>query len=162
MNVAGVALKANITTLGPLVLPLSEQLLFAGNLFARKALGARLRPYVPDFKLAFEHVCIPPGGRAVVDAIEAQLDLTTKLVAPSRAALHRYGNQSSASIWYVLANIETTRGVRRGDRVWQIAFGSGFKCNSAVWTAMRAVNTQHAAWAEEAEEEGAAAQAKAA
>jgi 3-ketoacyl-CoA synthase len=44
---------------------------------------------VPDFKLAFEHFCIHPGGRAVIDAIEAQLDLTTKLVAPSRAALHR-------------------------------------------------------------------------
>ncbi len=62
----------------------------------------------------------------------------------------------------MLANIEATRGVRRGDRVWQIAFGSGFKCNSAVWTALRAVNTQHAAWVEKAEEEGAAAQAKAA
>ncbi len=89
MAVAGAALEANLMALGPLVLPLSEQLRFAGNLFARKVLGARQRPYVPDFKLAFEHFCIHPGGRAVIDAVEQQLDLTTKLVAPSRAALHR-------------------------------------------------------------------------
>jgi len=38
------------------------------------------------------------------------------------------------------------QGVKRGDRVWQIAFGSGFKCNSAVWRARRAVHTQHEAW----------------
>ncbi len=38
------------------------------------------------------------------------------------------------------------QGVKRGDRVWQIAFGSGFKCNSAVWRARRAVRTQHEAW----------------
>lgn len=36
MKIAGNALKANITTLGPLVLPLSEQLLFFVNLVARK------------------------------------------------------------------------------------------------------------------------------
>lgn len=47
---------------------------------------------------------------------------------------------------YVLASIETKRGVKRGDRVWQIAFGSGFKCNSAVWRALRHVHTQHEAW----------------
>ena len=47
---------------------------------------------------------------------------------------------------YVLACIETKQGVKRGDRVWQIAFGSGFKCNSAVWRAMRNVNTRHEAW----------------
>ena len=47
---------------------------------------------------------------------------------------------------YVLACIETKQGVKRGDRVWQIAFGSGFKCNSAVWRAMRSVNTRHEAW----------------
>ena len=41
METAGKALKANITTIGPLVLPLSEKLIFVGNLFARKA---RLRP----------------------------------------------------------------------------------------------------------------------
>lgn len=36
MAIAGHALKANITTLGPLVLPLSEQLLFLVNLVGRK------------------------------------------------------------------------------------------------------------------------------
>ena len=36
MAIAGHALKANITTLGPLVLPISEQLIFFGNLVARK------------------------------------------------------------------------------------------------------------------------------
>ena len=47
---------------------------------------------------------------------------------------------------YVLANIETRQGLARGDRVWQIAFGSGFKCNSAVWRALRSTNEQHRAW----------------
>ena len=36
MQVAGIALKSNITRLGPLVLPVSEQLIFAGNFVARK------------------------------------------------------------------------------------------------------------------------------
>ncbi len=36
MKIAGNALKANITNLGPLVLPISEQLLFFVNLVARK------------------------------------------------------------------------------------------------------------------------------
>ena len=40
MAIAGHALKANITTLGPLVLPISEQLIFFGNLVARKVCTA--------------------------------------------------------------------------------------------------------------------------
>ncbi|CAL8469239.1 g8780 [Coccomyxa elongata] len=146
MSIAGHALKANITTLGPLVLPISEQLLFFINLVMRKMLKRRMKPYIPDFKLAFEHVCIHTGGRGVVEEIEKQLAMTPALMQPSKDTLYRYGNTSSSSIWYVLANIETKGGVRRGDRVWQIAFGSGFKCNSAIWRALRHVNTQHAVW----------------
>ena len=160
-----------------------------------------VRPYIPDFKLAFEHFCIHTGGRGVIDAIEKQLELRPANVAPSRETLFRYGNVSSASIWcvegrpcgvprvaapgggalgwscrwvellvrsccltilpppkkkpigtlhrYVLSNIETKQGVRRGERVWQIAFGSGFKCNSAVWRALRTVNDRHDAWLED-------------
>lgn len=62
MSIAGLALKTNITTLGPLVLPWSEQLLFVLNLFARKVLRQNVKPYIPDFKLAFEHFCIHTGA----------------------------------------------------------------------------------------------------
>ncbi|KAG6420323.1 hypothetical protein SASPL_116847 [Salvia splendens] len=126
MAVAGDALKTNITTL---VLPLSEQLAFLVRLVKRKVAGARERPYIPDIKKAFEHVCIHAGGRAVLDAVEKNLQLTEWHMEPSRMTLHRFGNTSSSSLWYELAY---TR-VSRGNRVWQIAFGSGFKCNSAVW-----------------------------
>ena len=44
------------------------------------------------------------------------------------------------------ASHTAAQGVKRGDRVWQIAFGSGFKCNSAVWRARRAISTKHEAW----------------
>lgn len=153
MGEAGRALKANITTLGPLVLPFSEQLLFLLNLIGRKVLRMKLRPYIPDFKLAFEHFCIHTGGRAVIEEIEKQLQLPEHLVAPSKDTLYRYGNTSSSSIWYILARIETTQGVRPGDRVWQIGFGSGFKCNSAVWRSLRHNREQHAAWVEGVEME---------
>ena len=47
---------------------------------------------------------------------------------------------------YAWGYVETVQGVRRGDRVWQLAFGSGFKCNSAVWVALRDCRDPHDAW----------------
>ncbi|CAN1156916.1 3-ketoacyl-CoA synthase 2 [Linum perenne] len=141
MAVAGEALKTNITTLGPLVLPMSEQLLFFVTLVARKVLGMKkIKPYIPDFKLAFEHFCIHAGGRAVLDELEKNLELSEWHMEPSRMTLYRFGNTSSSSLWYELAYSEAKGRIRRGDRTWQIAFGSGFKCNSAVWKALRTVN----------------------
>ncbi|CAA6659009.1 unnamed protein product [Spirodela intermedia] len=140
MSVAGEALKTNITTLGPLVLPMSEQLLFLATLLARKLFKVNIRPYIPDFKLAFEHFCIHAGGRAVLDELEKNLELSDWHMEPSRMTLYRFGNTSSSSLWYELAYTEAKGRIRRGDRTWQIAFGSGFKCNSAVWRALRTIN----------------------
>ena len=139
ISIAGKALKTNITTLGPLVLPVSEQLLFFATLVAKKLFSPKIRPYIPDFKLAFEHFCIHAGGRAVIDELERSLRLQPEHVEASRMTLHRFGNTSSSSIWYELAYAEAKGRVRRSHRVWQIAFGSGFKCNSAVWQALRHV-----------------------
>ncbi|XP_074576574.1 3-ketoacyl-CoA synthase 11-like [Curcuma longa] len=140
MAVAGDALKTNITTLGPLVLPTSEQLIFLATLVAKKLFKMKIRPYIPDFKLAFEHFCIHAGGRAVLDEIEKNLQLSDWHMEPSRMTLYRFGNTSSSSLWYELAYSEGKGRIKRKDRIWQIAFGSGFKCNSAVWKALRAVN----------------------
>ncbi|XP_056176988.1 3-ketoacyl-CoA synthase 11-like [Syzygium oleosum] len=140
MAVAGEAMRTNITTLGPLVLPMSEQLLFFMTTVARKVFKMKIRPYIPDFKLAFEHFCIHVGGRAVLDEIEKNLELTDWHMEPSRMTLYRFGNTSSSSLWYELAYLEAKGRIRKGDRTWQIAFGSGFKCNSAVWRALRTVN----------------------
>ena len=84
LAVAGEALKNNITTLGPLVLPISEQILFLVNLIARKIFKMKMKQYVPDFKLAFEHFCIHAGGRAVLDELEKNLQLSEWHMEPSR------------------------------------------------------------------------------
>lgn len=102
----------------------------------------KIRPYIPDFKFAFEHFCIHSGGRAVLDEMEKNLQLTPWHLEPSRMTLYRFGNTSSSSIWYELAYTESKGRMKKGDRTWQIAFGSGFKCNSAVWKALRTIDPE--------------------
>lgn len=133
MAVAARTLRANITTIAPLVLPPSEKLLFAMSFVSTKLLRMRTKLYVPNFLTAFEHICIHAGGRAVIDEIQRALALSDKHVESSRMTLHRFGNVSSSSLWYELAYIEAKRHMQKGDRVWMIGFGSGFKCNSAAW-----------------------------
>ncbi|PNT67097.1 3-ketoacyl-CoA synthase 1 [Brachypodium distachyon] len=140
MAVAGDALKTNITTLGPLVLPLPEQLKFLWSLAMRRVFRVKgARPYIPDFRRAFEHFCVHAGGRAVLEEVQRSLGLEDADMEPSKCTLHRFGNTSSSSLWYELAYAEAKGRVRRGHRVWQIGFGSGFKCNSAVWRVLRDV-----------------------
>ncbi|KAF3973382.1 hypothetical protein CMV_003186 [Castanea mollissima] len=152
LPVAGEGLTNNLTALGPLVLPFSEQILFLVNLIGRKIFKMKIKQYVPDFKLAFEHFCIHAGGRAVLDELEKSLGLSEWHMEPSRMTLYRFGNTSSSSLWYELAYTEAKGRIKKGDRAWQIAFGSGFKCNSVVWRALRTINSadeKHNPWIDE-------------
>nr|APQ40638.1 fatty acid elongase [Orychophragmus violaceus] len=139
-TVAGRAITINMSTLGPLVLPISEKILFFLSLIGKKLMKDKIKNlYVPDFKLAIDHFCIHAGGRLVIDVLEKNLGLAPIDVEASRSTLHRFGNTSSSSIWYELAYIEAKGRMKKGNKVWQIALGSGFKCNSAVWVAIRNV-----------------------
>lgn len=154
VKVAGKCMEKNFTMLGPLILPLTEQLKVVISVAARflskftsrtlKAYNMNdmamkvpiVKPYVPDFKTAIDHFCIHAGGRAVIDGIEKNLKLELYHTEPSRMALLNYGNTSSSSIWYELEYIhegQKSNPVKKGDRVMQVAFGSGFKCTSGVW-----------------------------
>jgi predicted naringenin-chalcone synthase len=154
VKVAGKCMEKNMTTIGPYVLPLTEQFMVVVAIVARyllKSLAkyfkmwgkeqwvARLpvvRPYVPDFKRGIDHFCIHAGGRAVIDGIEKNMKLELFHTEPSRMALLNYGNTSSSSIWYEMEYIQEhqkTNPLKKGQRIMQVAFGSGFKCTSGVW-----------------------------
>ncbi|XP_028775486.1 3-ketoacyl-CoA synthase 7-like [Neltuma alba] len=152
LKMAALALRTNITTLGPLVLPYSEQIQFAWSVIRRRIQWGddnQKAAYVPNFKKSFAHFCIHAGGKGVIDAIEESLKLKKEDVEASRMTLYRFGNTSSSSLWYELCYLEAKGKVKKGDRVWQIAFGSGFKCNSAVWKCIFDIDpTQKNAWSD--------------
>ncbi|KAG0492739.1 hypothetical protein HPP92_005878 [Vanilla planifolia] len=144
--VASKALELHFNRLGPLVLPWLEKLRYIAYI-ATKKLGSKGKapppPFVPDFRRAFDHFCLHAGGKAVVDGLQRALVLGDKEVEATRMALHRFGNTSSSSVWYGLGYVEAKGRMRKGDRLWQLGLGGGFKCNSAVWRCIRDVDGLH-------------------
>jgi len=147
VKVAGKCMEKNMTMLGPYVLPLTEQIRVVLSLMKKHGFKALkksgiaknlppVKVYVPDFKRGIDHFCIHAGGRAVIDGIEKNMKLEVYHTEPSRMALMNYGNTSSSSIWYELEYIQEhqrSNPLKKGDRIMQVAFGSGFKCTSGVW-----------------------------
>ncbi|CAL5987095.1 3-ketoacyl-CoA_synthase [Hexamita inflata] len=94
----------------------------------------------PKINKAVNNFCFHTGGRGVLDSMQLQFNLSDNQIAASRATLYKYGNTSSPSIWYELAYHEQTNQIISGNLIWQIAFGSGFKCNSIVLKALKTIN----------------------
>ncbi|KAL9262404.1 3-ketoacyl-CoA synthase 11-like protein [Drosera capensis] len=148
------SVEANLTTLGPLILPVSEKLLFVANCLMRKLHFYNIKPYIPNFRGSTDHFYSHVGGKPVLDEIQKGLRMNDRDMEASRMTLHRWGNTSSSSIWYGLAYGEAKGRIKKGDRVWQIAFGSGFKCSSIIWHALRTVEAREMAnpWTDEIDE----------
>ncbi|CAI0475068.1 unnamed protein product [Linum tenue] len=127
----------NLREISPKILPVRELVRFVAVYSMRKLKGLRGKPPVINFKTGVEHFCIHTGGKAVIDGIGASLELSEHDLEPARMTLHRWGNTSASSLWYVLGYMEAKRRLKRGDRVLMISFGAGFKCNSCVWEVMR-------------------------
>ena len=81
---------------------------------------SRNKSYKPDFGLAFNHFLLHTGGRGVLDALEESLQLKKAHMQPSRDVLRKFGNTSAASTWYILSRVESTTGVSKNDRLWQL------------------------------------------
>ncbi|KAL0361804.1 UNVERIFIED_CONTAM: 3-ketoacyl-CoA synthase 17 [Sesamum radiatum] len=91
------------------------------------------KPPVPDFTTAFQHLCIHTGGKAVIENVGRVLKLSPAVTEPARMSLNRFGNTSSSLVFYELAYFEAKRRAKKGDKMWMLAFGTGFKVGSLVW-----------------------------
>ncbi|KAG2401509.1 3-ketoacyl-CoA synthase [Vigna angularis] len=138
LNVAGETLRANISILGCEILPLSEKFRCGVSLIKKKFIKSE-GTYVPNFKTVIQHFCLPCSGRPVIREIGKGLKLSERDIEPALMTLHRFGNQSSSSLWYELAYLEAKERVHKGDKVWQLGMGSGPKCNSVVFKCIRPI-----------------------
>ncbi|XP_047307964.1 probable 3-ketoacyl-CoA synthase 14 [Impatiens glandulifera] len=128
LGVGAKAIRSNITSLARLILPLGEKLRYMSGFSSDL-----------DLKSVFEHFLPHVGGKPLLDELQKNLGISNEGMEPSRMTLHRYGNVSSSSVWYEFAYIEAKGRVKKGDRIWQITFGAGFKCSSVVWRTLRSV-----------------------
>ena len=117
--------------------------LFAADRATDPAGGPPLaaRPYAE-----LEHWAIHPGGRSILDKVQARLELSDEQLVPARDTLRDYGNMSSATVLFVLQHIledaASAAGAagagnasdRDGERVCAMAFGPGLTVESALMT----------------------------
>ncbi|CAN6442249.1 unnamed protein product [Victoria cruziana] len=138
IRVAGEGLRAHIRMLAPRVLPYSQLLAYVrASMKSMLKRADASKPQVPDFTTAFEHICVHTGGKAVIENVSRVMKLADHVTEPSRMTLHRFGNTSSSLVFYVYAYFEAKERVKKGDKVWMLAFGTGFKVGSLVWVAMK-------------------------
>jgi alkylresorcinol/alkylpyrone synthase len=71
-----------------------------------------------------------PGGRDVLISLRQTFGLTEEQVAASARVLQRYGNLSSASLYFVLQEALSNAPV--GGPWWLSSFGAGFSCHGAL------------------------------
>ncbi|KAE8689591.1 3-ketoacyl-CoA synthase 3 [Hibiscus syriacus] len=134
---AAKAVTMNLRVLVPKMLPLRELFRYAIVSFVYSKYNHKGKSPTLNMKSGFQHFCVHPGGRAVIDGMGRSLGLNEYDLEPTRMALHRFGNTSAAGIWYVLSYMEAKKRLKKGDRVLMISLGAGFKCNNCVWEVMK-------------------------
>ncbi len=75
---------------------------------------------------------VHPGGLKILEAIERRLELEPQDLRFSRAVLHDYGNMSSATVLFVLDEIEHSGQPQPGDWGILLAFGPGLTMESCL------------------------------
>ncbi|KAK1267689.1 3-ketoacyl-CoA synthase 12 [Acorus gramineus] len=138
------AIYLNLRQLAPKVLPVGELLRYLLSTLRKtptttksRSEGGESTTGAINFKAGIDHFCLHTGGTAVIDGMEKSLGLSKFDAEPARMTLHRFGNTSASSLWYVLGYMEAKKRLKRGHKVLMIAFGAGFTCNSCSWEVVR-------------------------
>jgi predicted naringenin-chalcone synthase len=77
---------------------------------------------------------IHPGGRRILESIEQNLTLKSSQVAASYEVLRRYGNMSSATIFFVLKALKSS--IKPDNTIFACGFGPGLTMESLILRAL--------------------------
>jgi len=80
------------------------------------------------------HWAIHPGGRSILDKVEAKLELTPEQLLPARETLRNYGNMSSATVMFVLKHILALPATEARESICAMAFGPGLTVETGLFT----------------------------
>ncbi|KAJ0967064.1 hypothetical protein J5N97_023981 [Dioscorea zingiberensis] len=145
LHVAGELLRSHLMVMGRVVLPFRERVKYVMMVALRRWSEEKgSGPVVPEFRTAVKHYCMPASGRVVIREIGRGMGLGEKEVEAALVTFRRFGNQSSAAMWYQLAYLEGKQRIRKGEKVWQLGMGSGPKCNSVVWERLKVARGEEA------------------
>lgn len=138
LHVAAETLGSNVSILGGEMLPIYEKFWYGVSVIRKRFMKFE-EIYVPDFKSVIEHFCLPCSGKGVIREVGKGLKLGEREIECALMTLHRFGNQSSSSLWYELAYLEAKERVKKGDNIWLLGMGSGPKCCSVVLKCIRPI-----------------------
>lgn len=94
-----------------------------------------LSPALDRFGISRDQVgqwCVHPGGRAILDRIEEAVHLPADALDASRKVLSCYGNMSSATILFVLRELQQQSLRKDNSRILAMAFGPGLTMETAL------------------------------
>ncbi len=98
-----------------------------------KALSNKLIEEVNAHSDPIDYYAIHPGGKKIVDVIEAELNLTPEDTRYCRAVLKEYGNMSSPTVLFVLKHIwQHLSSEDQNKRILGFAFGPGLTLEGAL------------------------------
>ncbi len=107
--------------------------------YVPRLLAAKIEEFVDTFlarnglsRSAVRHWGIHPGSQKILDYVQNRLSLAEEQLAPSRKVLYEYGNMSSATILFVLKEIQRQSQPVSGDYGVLMSFGPGLTMEAAL------------------------------
>lgn len=82
-------------------------------------------------KSEVDHWIVHPGGRRILEVVGSRFGLSDRL-GPSWSVLSQCGNMSSATLLFVLNELERTAAPRAGETGMMIGIGPGLTCEGAL------------------------------
>lgn len=96
-----------------------------------------VQPLFREYDMELEQIgnwAIHPGGRAILDKIENSFSLNPTQLNASRTVLAKYGNMSSATIFFVLKQLLEQDQEQSNELTLAMAFGPGLTIESGLLT----------------------------